>query len=44
MELVLSTVRTCDKWLVLHANEPEDVLEEKIGVVIYIYQRLASPA
>jgi AcrR family transcriptional regulator len=44
MELVLSTVRTCDKWLVLHANEPEDVLEEKIGVVIDIYQRLVSPA
>jgi AcrR family transcriptional regulator len=43
MELVLGVQRTCDRWLILHANEPEGVLEEKITLVLDILQRLVEP-
>lgn len=43
MELVVGARRTCDKWLILHVNEPEDVLEEKISTVVNVFQRLVEP-
>jgi len=43
MELVMGARRTCDKWLIMHVDEPEEVLEEKISIVIDVFQRLVEP-
>ena len=43
MQLILGTASTCDRWLLLHANEPTAVLQEKISVVTDVYQRLLVP-